>query len=185
MGANLECFLIYRNSVLNSISLVKEFLIRVIHSHKIEMSVVEDEKYFMPKVIESIDEINLNNTTNITLTGSFNFYDTLEKCTVCFYVKVNTIKISISEKVIWGNNIKSKPKIERLEAYFDICKEITRIQKPEYMVIGTESHYPENMTYSKVVKSRDFKKFKPSDFDKENLVNLFKWYTTNYYHSED
>jgi len=185
--AELECALAYNEfSAKNLDKMVQIFInhgFKFYEKLKFSASTMEYDDLELPNnatyedFIQKLTHVKYN-TAVINLYGML--YDLQAKVSLCFFSPDKVVTISSRENFIWGhgNNLKLSD-INRVKAFFALCKEICKLLPPRYACISSEEAHPDTIN----VESAEENGFTPYDekmFSDESAQEMLDWYLKTY-----
>lgn len=192
-GAELESHFYYGNNLrIKPICDVLELMFAQCWKLFSEKSlIVYGENFFDPIKIYSSNQIidlnkillsHQNESKRLLFNLEGQIYDVCSNASLHFDFTNNIITLSVSEAFIWSYNTDvNEPKIERLLAYYKLCRSITQVYLPKYILIGNSETTPSEIRSLILSEDYDLEHLKiAKTLSFESANNLYEWYTTKY-----
>lgn len=135
------------------------------------LNLSEDASY--EDFIEEITKTKCN-VAAVNLYGTL--YDLRIKIGLCIFPMDNVIIISTRENFIWGHGDNLKlSNINRLIAFYALCKEVCTLLPPKYAFISSEEAHPDEINVDNA-EENGFTPYDEKMFSDENARELLDWY---------
>jgi hypothetical protein len=188
-GALLECSYSFESLNFKNISPMAEAILNkgfILHPKEPFVATGEDiyelvDSYNSGTINEFTDSLKGTDCWWVTIKFMGKLDDMYVRLGISFYFKEKVAVVYTLEGMISAfSNDSKQAKFERLKAFADVCKNVSEVHRPAFVIMDTESLDPEEFTVELAHQNPNWEPFSEKTFSEAETRELYDWYVNVY-----